>query len=129
MLNRLNAQLQDVSVSDWKLAISLLIVTNVVAMTSLAWLVLTRTASAPPSLEARVMAQVPPTRTPLPTFTSTHTPTSTPSPTNTPVPTWTPTSTSTPPATAEPPLRGPEPLPRQRLPQRPTWILRSASAS
>lgn len=102
MLNRLNAQLQDVSVSDWKLAISLLIVTNVVAMTSLAWLVLTRTASAPPSLEARVMAQVPPTRTPLPTFTSTHTPTSTPSPTNTPVPTWTPTSTSTPTVTPTP---------------------------
>jgi len=102
MLNRLNHQLQDVSIADWKLVISLLIVANAVAVSSLGWLVLTRKAVGPPALEARVMAQVPPTRTPLPTFTSTSTPTPLPSPTNTLVPTWTPTPTDTPTVTPTP---------------------------
>jgi hypothetical protein len=91
-----------VSVNDWKLLISLLIVANVVAMASLGWLVLNRVTPASSPLEARVLAQVPPTRTPLPTFTSTATPTSAPSPTNTLVPTWTPTVTDTPTITPTP---------------------------
>jgi hypothetical protein len=104
MLDRLNDQFHDVSPSDWKLLISLLIVANVMAIAGLGWLVLTRTAMAPtpPPLEARVLAQVPPTRTPLPTFTATSTPTPTPSPTNTFVPTWTPTPTDTPTITPTP---------------------------
>ncbi len=104
MLDRLNAQFQDVSVGDWKLIISLLIVVNVVAMASLGWLVLNRQATPPvPSpLEARALAQAPPTRTPLPTFTTTPTPTPTPSPTNTLVPTWTPSPTDTPTVTPTP---------------------------
>jgi hypothetical protein len=102
MLNRLNHQLQDVSIADWKLVISLLIAANAVAVSSLGWLVLTRQTVGPPALEARVMAQVPPTRTPLPTFTTTSTPTPLPSPTNTLVPTWTPTPTDTPTVTPTP---------------------------
>lgn len=112
MLDRLNTQLQDVSVSDWKLIISLLMVANFVAMSSLGWLVLTRRAPESSPLEARVLAQVPPTRTPLPTFTSTPTPTSTPRPTNTLVPTWTPTLTNTPtvtPTPTETPTVAPQP--------------------
>jgi hypothetical protein len=109
MLDRLNDQFGDVSINDWKLIISLLIVANSVAIASLGWLVATRTAPRPPSLEARVMAQVPPTRTPLPTFTSTSPP---PSPTNTLVPTWTPTPTDTPTITPTPtdtPTNTPQP--------------------
>lgn len=104
MLDRLNAQFQDVSASDWKLIISLLIVVNTVTMVSLGWLVVNRqiASPAPPSLEARALAQAPPTRTPLPTFTTTPTPTSTPSPTNTLVPTWTPSPTDTPTVTPTP---------------------------
>ncbi len=112
MLDRLNDQLRDVSVTDWKLIISLLIVANSVALASLGWLVLTRAAPRPPVLEARVMAQVPPTRTPLPTFTSTPTATPFPSPTNTLVPTWTPTPTDTPTITPTPtntPTSSPQP--------------------
>jgi hypothetical protein len=102
MLDRLNTQLKDVSISDWQLIITMLIIANCVAMAGLAWLVLSRATLAPPQLEARVMAQVPPTRTPLPTFTATPTATSTPSPTNTMVPTWTPTPTDTPTITPTP---------------------------
>ena len=109
MLDRLNDQFQDVSINDWKLIVSLLIVANSVAVAGLGWLVLNRTAPRPPSLEARVMAQVPPTRTPLPTFTSTPLP---PTPTNTRVPTWTPTPTDTPTVTPTPtdtPTNTPQP--------------------
>ncbi len=123
MLDRLNAQLQDVSVSDWKLIISLLSVANVVAVVSLGWLVFTRTTPAPPPLESRVLAQVPPTRTPLPTFTRTPTPTSPPSPTNTRVPTWTPTPTDTPTITPTPtdtPTATPVPKSQPAAAQRPT---------
>jgi len=102
MLERLNHQLRDVSIEDWKLIISLLIVANAVTITSLGWLVFTRRPVGPPALEARVMAQMPPTRTPLPTFTGTPTPTPSPSPTNTLVPTWTPTPTDTPTITPTP---------------------------
>jgi hypothetical protein len=119
MLDRLNNQLQDVSVNDWKLLISLLIVANAVAMASLGWLVLTRRAPAPPPLEARVLAQVPPTRTPQPTFTSTPTSTSTPSPTNTLVPTWTPTPTHTPTVTPTP-TDTPTSTPQPTVIRRPT---------
>lgn len=115
MLNRLNHQLRDVSVNDWRFMISLLIVANAVAVSSLGWLVLTRKAPGPPALEARVMAQVPPTRTPLPTFTATFTPTPIPSPTNTLVPTWTPTPTATPTITPTPtdtPTPQPTAIPR-----------------
>jgi len=125
MLDRLNAQLKDVSVSDWKLLISLLILANTVALVSLCWLVLTRTAAAPgpPALEARVLAQIPPTRTPLPTFTSTPTPSATPSPTYTLVPTWTPTPTGTPTITPTPtdtPTSTPAPTVVQRPAATPT---------
>lgn len=121
MLDRLNAQLRDVSVSDWKVLISLLIVANVVAMASLGWLVLTQMATAPASspLEAHALAQVPLTRTPLPTFTSTPTPTPIPSPTNTLVPTWTPTPTGTPtitPTPTETPTATPQPTAVVRRP-------------
>jgi hypothetical protein len=104
MLDRLNTQLEDVSVGDWKLVITLLLVANSVALGGLGWLVLNQAAMAPPppQLEARAFAQVPPTRTPLPTFTPTPAPTSTPSPTNTLVPTWTPTPTDTPTITPTP---------------------------
>ena len=60
MLDRLNDQLRDVSINDWKLIISLLIVANSVAVASLGWLVVNRKAPGPPALGARVMAQVPP---------------------------------------------------------------------
>lgn len=115
MLDRLNSQLQDVSVGDWKLIITLLIVANGVAITGLGWLVLNRAmlAPPPPALEARVLAQMPPTRTPLPTFTSTPTPTPPPTPTNTLVPTWTPTPTDTPTITPTPtdtPTNTPQPV-------------------
>jgi hypothetical protein len=123
MLDRLNAQLQDVSISDWKLLISLLIVANVAAMTSLGWLVLTRKNPESSPLEARVLAQVPPTRTPLPTFTSTPTSTSTPKPTNTLVPTWTPTPTGTPtitPTPTETPTQLPTSIPQPAAAPRPT---------
>ena len=104
MLDSLNDRLQDVSVSDLKLLISLLIATNALAIGSLGWLVLNQMSIAPPppALEARALAQVPPTHTPLPTFTGTPTPTSTPSPTNTLVPTWTPSPTGTPTTTPTP---------------------------
>lgn len=113
MLDRLNDQLRDVSINDWKLIISLLMVANSVAIASLGWLVANRMAPGPPFLEARVMAQVPPTRTPLPTFTSTSTPRPSPSPTNTRVPTWTPTPTDTPTITPTPtdtPTNTPQPI-------------------
>lgn len=112
MLDRLNDQFRDVSINDWKLIISLLIVANSVAIGSLGWLVASRRAPGRPSLEARVMAQVPPTRTPLPTFTSTPTPPPSPSPTNTLVPTFTPTPTDTPTITPTPtdiPTHTPQP--------------------
>jgi len=112
MLDRLNHQFRDVSIDDWKLIISLLMVANMVAITSLGWLVLTRKAPGPPALEAQVMAQMPPTRTPLPTFTGTPTPLPSPSPTNTLVPTWTPMPTDTPTITLTPtetPTNTPEP--------------------
>ena len=112
MLNRLNDQFRDVSIGDWKLIISLLLVANTVAIASLGWLVHTRKVPGAPYLEARVMAQAPPTRTPLPTFTGTPLPTATPSPTNTLVPTWTPTPTETPtitPTPTETPTSTPEP--------------------
>lgn len=118
MFDPLSSWLQNVSVRDWKLAISLLVVANAVAISCLGWLVLTHSAtpSAPHPLEARALAQAPPTRTPLPTFTVTPTPTSTPSPTNTLVPTWTPTPTDTPTATPVPtdtptPTETPRPAP------------------
>jgi hypothetical protein len=123
MLDRLNDQLRDVSINDWKLIISLLIVANSVAVASLGWLVVNRKAPGPPSLEARVMAQVPPTRTPLPTFTSTATPTPPPSPTNTLVPTWTPTPTDTPTITPTPtdtPTNTPQPTVVRRPAATPT---------
>src|SRR5512136_1228059 len=97
MLDRLNTQFRDVSARDWKLIISLLLVVNMVTLSSLGWLAITRAISPRSSaLEARALAQAPPTRTPMPTFTATETPTATPSPTNTLVPTWTPTETPTP---------------------------------
>lgn len=125
MLDQLNSQLQDVSVGDWKLIISLLIVANTVAIASLGWLVLTQPAVAPPAshLEAHALAQVPPTRTPQPTFTSTPTPTPTPSPTNTLVPTWTPTPTGTPtitPTPTETPTKIPTETPKATVIRPPT---------
>ncbi len=102
MLDRLNAHFQDVSARDWKLLISLLIVLNAIAIAGLGWLAFDWSSTPPPVVEARALAQAPPTRTPLPTFTTTPTPTFTPSPTNTMVPTWTPTPTDTPTITPTP---------------------------
>jgi hypothetical protein len=92
MLDRLNLQFQDVSARDWKLLVSLLVTANLVTMTSLSWLVL-NWVSMPYGVRDRVLAQVPATRTPLPTFTLT--PIVTPSATPTRVATWTPVPTIT----------------------------------
>ena len=112
MLERLNLQLQDVSARDWKVLISLLITTNLLAMAGLAWLVLSWVGT-PPTLGGRALAQAPPRRSPSPTCTPT--PVTTPTPTYTLVPTWTSVPTATPTATNTP-FPTETPLPAQPAP-------------
>ncbi|MGQ9500566.1 MAG: hypothetical protein ACUVSF_05500 [Anaerolineae bacterium] len=113
MLDRLNLEFQDVPPRDWRLLISLLVMANLVTLTSFGWIVLSR-ASIPYGVRGRVMAQSLATRTPWPTFTPTIP--VTPSPTYTRIPTWTPFYTVTPtPSITPTPTETPQPPTPKRI--------------
>jgi hypothetical protein len=97
-MSKLRKELAAITSQQWTVLITLLTLVNIVVLGGMVWLL----AGQSTGDFRRVLAQAPPTRTPMPTFTPTGTNQPPPTPLNTPVPTWSPTITPTPTETSTP---------------------------
>ncbi len=97
-MSELKKELATITSQQWTVLITLLALVNIVVLGGMIWLL----AMHSPGDFRRVLAQAPPTRTPMPTFTPTGTRTPGPTAPSTQVPTWTPSITLTPTETGTP---------------------------